>query len=482
MTSTRSFSFNRRAALRRALLAAGETCWVYAIVLTVSAFAQLPRVLAPSSLFITYLVGMFVGACVPRQLKPGLAGKTGTASIPPRAAAFRRAWRAVQWLAIIGAALTILLVIRLDLYQGTPLADLSWLSTLSERLFRLLAKMTPEQLATLALLYVYVRGLGLAQRPLTLWFVGYQFRLGVVVFFGAAFFAALIGGVEFRSWILVYFVLALSGIALARIEEAGREMALGGKWALVLGGAILATVGVGLLLTQVLTLQTAETFFGLFWPLVLIFEAVLAVVLFAATLALSGIIDVLTPFFGQVGEMLDRFYHLPPQTNEAAQQAVRVIGQLAFLVPYLRVLVIAALVFGVGLIIARALNRRMNQLEAETFVREHIGARETFAAARQQRVRAQAAPARALEAENVRRIYAALLAHVARLGLARRAAETPLEFLPRLSTHWPAAADDLRAITDAYVAVHYAQRPASSAQVRALRAVWQRVRGQLVKP
>ena len=41
------------------------------------------------------------------------------------------------------------------------------------------------------------------------------------------------------------------------------------------------------------------------------------------------------------------------------------------------------------------------------------------------------------------------------------------------------AAADLSALTEAYVAVHYAQIPATDTQVRVMRAVWQRLRGQL---
>jgi hypothetical protein len=88
---------------------------------------------------------------------------------------------------------------------------------------------------------------------------------------------------------------------------------------------------------------------------------------------------------------------------------------------------------------------------------------------------------REIEAENIRRIYAALLARCQAIGLPRREAETPFEFLPRLRAQFPQAASDLSALTEAYVAVHYAQTPATGAQVRAMRAVWQRLRGQLVR-
>jgi hypothetical protein len=84
-----------------------------------------------------------------------------------------------------------------------------------------------------------------------------------------------------------------------------------------------------------------------------------------------------------------------------------------------------------------------------------------------------------VEAENIRRIYAALLARCQAIGLPRREAETPFEFLPRLEAQFPQAATDLSALTEAYVAVHYAQIPATNERVHAMRAVWRRLRGQL---
>jgi hypothetical protein len=88
---------------------------------------------------------------------------------------------------------------------------------------------------------------------------------------------------------------------------------------------------------------------------------------------------------------------------------------------------------------------------------------------------------REIHAENVRRIYAALLAHAEMLGLKRREAETPFEFLPRLVAHFPDVSGDLHTITDAYVAVHYAQAPATEPQVRELRARWHKTRQAMTR-
>jgi hypothetical protein len=79
-----------------------------------------------------------------------------------------------------------------------------------------------------------------------------------------------------------------------------------------------------------------------------------------------------------------------------------------------------------------------------------------------------------IAAESIRRIYAALVARAGDAGLPRDATETPYEFLPRLQERWHTHADDWRAITDAYVDVHYAEHDAAPTQVERVRAAWNR--------
>ena len=72
-------------------------------------------------------------------------------------------------------------------------------------------------------------------------------------------------------------------------------------------------------------------------------------------------------------------------------------------------------------------------------------------------------------------MYAALVARAKDAGLLRRVDETPYEFLPRLKQEFPEQADDIHSITEAYVAVHYAEEYAAPEVVAHVRATWQRV-------
>lgn len=452
-------SINPRAELRRALLAAAESCWIYSVILIIGTGAGFTHVVSPLGIFIVYWVGLFAGRLLPRV---------------------RRAWRLVQAFNLVIALIVILIAIRVGLYEQAPLLDLSWLQTYLSRVLAFFERASAEEISTIALIYAFLRGLGFAQRPLTLWFVGFQFRLGIVVLFFAAIIAGFVGGVDFRIWIFTYFMIALLGIALARIEESGRELALGWKWAVVLLASISATMALGYMVSRLFTLEVVDTLFGWMSPLLFVGQILVALIAIPLTFVLEAVINLLLPIF----ELLRGLFRgIVPSFDFGNSEVGRMMGdaihQLELLTPYLRLAGVIIVVLFVGWLIARALDRRMHREEEETFVREAIDERDELQLDQRRRARTARPAHREIQAENIRRIYAALLAHAAVLGLARREAETPFEFLPRLTARFPDLSADLRAITDAYVAVHYAQRPATSAQVREMRGVWQKVKQQM---
>lgn len=450
---------NLRAELRLALLAATETCWIYAAVLTIGAVAGLPRQISPIAIFFVYWIALLVGRLLPRV--------HGT-------------WRVLQVLTVWIALVTILAAIRIGLYGDLPLTDLAWLSAYFANALGFFERGTAEQFSTVALVFSFVRGLGLAQRPLTLWVVGFGFRLGIVIFFALAIFSTFIVRVEFIILLFVYFSLSLLAIALARIEEAGQERPLGGKWVVVMLTAIVATLLLGFITTRFFTLETIGALFALLAPLGIIAQFVLTLIAIPLLYLLDIFGALLAPLFDLLRIVLARM-ELPALNSDpaVAETWERVTRSFVDLLPYLRMLGIMLVVFLIGWIIARALNKRVKWREEEMFVREALDADDGFAPESRKRARAPRFARHAIHAENVRRIYAALLAHAAALGLARRDAETPLEFLPRLAARFPASAPALQTITRAYVAVHYAQQPATDTQVRELRALWQRTRAEM---
>ncbi|MGB8644467.1 MAG: DUF4129 domain-containing protein [Anaerolineae bacterium] len=452
---------NLRGELRRALLAAGETCWAYAALATVGAMAHTPRLLSPISIWFIYWAALEIGQYLPR---------------------LRLAWRRVQILNVALAVFLMLIVLRLDLYRTQPALDLSWLGALAHALFIVDGKLAPEHLAIVALLYAYVRGAGFGSRPLTLWFVGFQFRLGVLLFFCIALAGAILLAhpVDLAGPLVAFFILSLLGIALARIDESGRERGLGARWAALLLGAVVVIVLVGLFVTPLFTVAGENLILQLVSPLLPVLLLLLTVILTPLAWLAGILVQVIGPLLAQLLQGLRHFgltIDTPTPPNPAGIPPA--LAQWTFIFPYLRLAGGIAFVFAAALLVARALNRRMMQIEQETFYREAAGALAAAPTARPKRPPAVRPDGSEIEAENIRRVYAALLARAAALGLPRAQAETPLEFLPRLAARFPESAADLERITQAYVAVHYAEQPATRAQVHEIRAVWQHVRSEM---
>jgi hypothetical protein len=83
-----------------------------------------------------------------------------------------------------------------------------------------------------------------------------------------------------------------------------------------------------------------------------------------------------------------------------------------------------------------------------------------------------------LAAARIRQVYAHLLAQSARLGSPRKAAVTPLEYLPQLEELYVEHAADTRLITQAYLKIRYGELPETEAEVQAVLRAWERVRGE----
>jgi hypothetical protein len=151
------------------------------------------------------------------------------------------------------------------------------------------------------------------------------------------------------------------------------------------------------------------------------------------------------------------------------------------MLPFIRLAAVILFVYFLGWLIARALNRRISRDEEELFVRERADDAELVERERRKKATRGHAARRDIQAENIRRIYAALLVQADAAGLARREAETPYEFLPRLSDRFPQLAGEFGRITNAYVSVHYAQRAATATEVGEIRALWHKARGEMAR-
>lgn len=443
-----------RREIRLALLAAMETCWLYAILGFVATLTGLNRPVSPLSLFAAYWIALLTGRLLPR---------------------LHLRWLYLQLMAVGIAILTLLTVIRIQVVgDQVSLLDPSWVLPAVRSIFLFDYGMSTEFLTAIGIIYVFVRGLGFGQRPLTLWFMGFQFRLGIVVFFLLFATAAFLKHYDASLWVFIYFFLSLFAIALARLDEMGSNLRFGARWFVTIFSAIALVLFLGLGLLQMLTVDTVAAFLQLFSPLATLAGLLLLLIIIPASWVVEWLFTLLRPLFARfhLAQIMQNVLSLFQQFQENRKETPPLIP-----LPVLQTLVVLAIVVGISYLLARALNRRMKEIEEESYVRESVGPEEDAKPRRESTRRKRPRPSRAgkMAAETIRRIYAALVARAAEVGLARRVAETPYEFLPRLERAWPDERVPIRDITDAYVAVHYGEHEATAAEVERVRKEWREV-------
>lgn len=449
-------AFNFRKELRLALLAAMETCWVYAVLVFAGALMNVPPFASPLTLFIVYWLAMILGRELPRRTEP---------------------WVFLQAAAIVVAIVLLFLVARIELYPSYSLFDLGWIPQfISVLVFR--QGFSRVLYTTVAVVYMFIRGLGFGSRPLTLWFIGFQFRLGIVIFFAVFFGSAIFHPVEISPWIFIYFALSLFSISLARMDEMGSDIHYGPRWAMILLGGVALVFFLGFALLQFFTLDSTSAFLRFFSPLIVVIQAVVLLILIPASLLAGWLVEFLRPVLARLDQLLQQFQL--PSAPKAPDETEKIISPdlLAWVVPLLQTAVVLAIILYIGWRIARALNRRMTQAEDALYTREALDSEdEADRAKRELGAKKKSLPRRAgdLTAESIRRIYAAMTARAGEAGILRREAETPYEFLPRVSSEWSDESDDLRAITEAYVAVHYGEHEATQDEVGRVKGAWKRL-------
>lgn len=443
-----------RRELRLALFAAMETCWTYA-VLAILAAGIGARPISALVIFVAYWVAILAGRLVPRAK-----------------------WHRVvlQIFAMTVALVAILAVARIELYTARDPGDLSWVPQLLRGILLPPTRLTAEHLVGIGTLFAIVRGLGMAQRPLTLWFVGFRFRVGVVIFTFSVALASVLSRVELSGWVVAFFGISLLSIALARIEENSSETHLGLRWGITLTSVILLTLFLAFLVLQVVTLNAATIAVRALTPVWALISFVLVIIAVPAAYLAEWLANLLRPVFNSFGRLIEQLGQLLPREmvegmqnapmNETLAATLGALGQTIF---------VLAIFLVVGYLLARALHQRLAREEAETYTREALASDERLRRTPMTKPRQTPPHARSVSAESIRRIYAALVAHARSAGLPRQTAETPYEFLPRLTNTWDAERDDLREITEAYVATHYAERD-MSAELNRVRAAWERIK------
>jgi hypothetical protein len=433
-----------------------ETCWIYSILAFIASLMGL-RAISPLSFFAAYWIALDTGRVLPQR---------------------KERWVLLQIIAIGIAIVTMVSVARIELYSYVDPLDFSWLPRYAIVLLSFTRGIAAEHLAAVGILYAFIRGLGFGQRPMTLWFTAFQFRLGIVVFFLLLIFSAILRPFDLSLGLFTYFFVSLHAIALARIDEMESDVRFGPRWAFTLLASVALVLFLGLVLLRFMTLDSAAAVLQFFGPIGAIAALVVTLIALPFGFVASWLIDLLRPLFDGLGQFFQALQGLVPAgATDSLRQAQEQASLLSFLGPILQALFVLAVVLTAGYLVANALNRRMKRIEDERYIRESLSENERRA--ERGSTRKKKTPTRrhggSMAAESIRRIYAALVARAGEAGLPRAVAETPYEYLPRLAHAWPEHSADLHAITDAYVDVHYGEREFAASEINRLREVWKRM-------
>ena len=341
----------------------------------------------------------------------------------------------------------------------------------------------PHLLLTVGHIVLWWRAISVVSEGFGVERTGFRFRIGIVAMFWCLIGAAFVG-LDVTTYIFIYFPASLLAMSLARVEEVSRD-AVGvatpfdRNWVTILLAAVLSVMLIGVLATSLLSVEAVRTIVGWFRPLWSLLAALLIGVVYVFALLLNplmqALVNALRPALAQLPQVVQG---TPTPTPEETAAPPPLLPEAVLL--GLRWVVVVAALAGVFWLLAVWARRRADRLsEPVPELRESVWSADAFAQdARALLDRALArlrGQRRSHAADTVRHIYASLQALAADLGLPRPPDDTPYEYLPALVEAFPAAAADLRFLTQAYVDAHYHELPTSAADLARARAAWEAV-------
>jgi len=473
--SVRSPGVKSRRELIYIALAAAEVCWAAPIFAALSQETLRHRPLLLWLGMLTLLLGFFYLYRALVQANLSLALQQG--------------------LLLAALLLGIVLVVRYHVYAGLTLHGTEWIRYIWKRLTSVTVFL-PEMLATLALIYLWARGIQLARRSVSVDSVGYSFRAGIIILIWAGLGVTLLTRREMTPFVIPYFFFALTAIALARIEETsqlpgGSQAHFSGYW---VGWSVVAVgllLGVGMVVAVFFyggSLEQILSWLSPIWNVLLIVAYNLALWLLAAIWWIISLIPIdwgalKRAFDGLSLQLRSALEGLNQSSGEPSPAAVRTFH---FSANIGIIVVLVALV----LLFTWYRQRRIRAREADE---THESLLSVSALGRSLADLLQAGRQRLgdmagrvlgiqfLSAISIRRIYANLVRLATEQGYPRGSAQTPYEYLDTLRQALPGSEAETTLITNAYVNAHYGKLPDTPEELQQIRDAWDRVRARQAK-
>jgi hypothetical protein len=407
-----------------------------------------------------------------------------------------------QALIVACALLTALLGIWFHVYgpgaadgsAAYPVWDLVWLADAVDRLFSMSLVVPPEVFTTILVLIGWWRGIVASRHEYETQQVWFRFRLGVILLF-AYFLVTLFGQrLDLSGLILAFFFFGLMSIALASVIESGgvhRSTLGSGQWVGMLGGTILGSLGVALLISLLLSRQMLRAVLAWLEPVVRAAQYGVWLVLSAVLYLLWPLIEWATEWIRHLDWEQIPFNVSPLMSPLATPQELLEAEETATILPACRaIFVIVGVVVGLLLVVRAVRRLSRQQAERRGLERESLWSGQDFADDLRNSLRQGWDQIRALagqfggrrhrSAATIRRLYASMVDLATEAGYPRRPAETPYEYRPTLDRAYPQSREAVDAITEAYVRVHYGEVPESRAEMDRLVEYWEQLQTQVV--
>ncbi len=387
------------------------------------------------------------------------------------------------------AAITILsalVLVRIHLYPGLSLWDVSWIDAMVEQV---LAVFSRDMFVILLTFVLWWRGVAMSGRDLDTQGVWFRFRLGIAILVVYLLIAIFATHDDMTHLVLTYFFFGLIALALARIMELGgaRRSALSAReWIALLVGATVGSLGIALLASVFISRQTVGTVLGWLRPLGRVLAVILwyvLMVLFYLVWALAELaLKLLAPGRAQTRQPQFQFLSPLPSPSALGERG----GGIDFAL-LCKGLVLVLLIGGGLLLVMRAI-RRLTREEGERreLERESVWSSAQVAndlkdglLAGWEHIKSLAGRLRGRprrSTASIRKLYASMADLAAELGYPRRPSVTPYEYRRILYRAFAGGENAVDEITEAYVRAHYGQVPDAPEELRRLLRHWQMLR------
>lgn len=361
----------------------------------------------------------------------------------------------------------------------------------------------PELIIVLTVFLTTWRGISLAQKYIEPISVKKDFLIGVMALILFAFINTAVTGETPGGFMYLFLSAGLFSMASSRIYSishlrGGTKNPFDLKWFFGLSLTVFSVITVSTLLVWLLSNRLAiiqgigGLILGFFALILLVFSSPLFYLAQQLAEGSPGISDSI----GRLLESLSSFREM----ISGFSQRILTTEQLSFLfslISTIKPLLLWVLV-GVVLIVLLSVIRRWKLREREISAEidetmslsvDFLGLIRNFLDASLQKIKdglnseARIRSERVqLVAARIRRIYTQLMNLAAELGAPRSKSQTPLEFLPILTSLFPQYQDYLLKITEAYLKVRYGELAETEEEIRTIEDAWREIEtaGQLL--